>query len=179
MIPILADGRAFKIEETGCVVWSGYRDRDGYGQVRFKGKQCRAHRVAYEQFYGCAPEAKLVCHHCDNPSCLNPEHLFLGSASDNMMDAVIKGRAAQTKKSHCAHGHMLAGDNIQFVGNQRHCRTCNREKARKRRAKDPAKEASYQRQYLVQNRDKINARRRRKRQSVAQTHEVYQGMQIS
>lgn len=65
-----------------------------YGELRLDGKTCYAHRVAYGLFYGSGsiPRDVQVLHHCDNPSCVNPKHLFLGTARDNVQDAVKKGR---------------------------------------------------------------------------------------
>lgn len=76
--------------EKGCWLWIGGTNGDGYGQVRFQGRQVSVHRMAYELTYG---ETELfVCHECDTPSCCNPEHLFPGTHQDNMDDKSKKGR---------------------------------------------------------------------------------------
>lgn len=68
----------------------------GYGLIKRKdGTQLRAHRVAYELAYGEIPSGMFVCHRCDNPRCIRPSHLFLGSHAENMADMVIKGRSAR------------------------------------------------------------------------------------
>lgn len=81
--------------EDDCWPWVGWRHRQGYGQIQSggkKGKMIYTHRVAYMVSVGSIPDGVLVCHSCDNPPCCNPNHLFLGSPSDNVMDSVQKGR---------------------------------------------------------------------------------------
>ena len=81
--------------ETSCWLWAGARHPQGYGLIKRKdGTQLRAHRVAYELAYGTIPVDAFVCHHCDNPQCVRPSHLFLGTHNDNMADMVSKGRSA-------------------------------------------------------------------------------------
>lgn len=76
----------------GCWEWLGWKDRDGYGRLRIGGRQAmRAHRLAWLITHG-DPGRKLVCHRCDNPSCVRVDHLFLGTAKDNWQDMVSKGR---------------------------------------------------------------------------------------
>ncbi len=77
---------------TGCWLWTRMWDKDGYGRVRHNGKQRGAHRVAFELFRGAIPEGMCVCHRCDTPACCNPDHLFLGTSVDNVVDRVAKGR---------------------------------------------------------------------------------------
>lgn len=79
----------------GCWVFTGYQTKKGYGKIhRGPGSRelVRVHRAAWEVTYGPIPEGLFVLHHCDNPPCCNPEHLFLGTNSDNMRDMVAKGR---------------------------------------------------------------------------------------
>lgn len=88
--------------DTGCLLWTGTRNRQGYGAINIAGKTQRAHRVAYAEANGEIPAGLLVCHHCDTPACCNPDHLFLGSHSDNMVDMMRKGRG--NKPAGEAHG---------------------------------------------------------------------------
>jgi len=86
-----------EIASSGCWVFKGNLQKKGYGKIKVKGKdgkyrQDGVHRVVYRKFYGDIPEGMHVCHHCDNPPCCNPKHLFIGSNRDNMMDRKNKGR---------------------------------------------------------------------------------------
>jgi len=75
-----------------CIIWIAGKQKDGYGIVNYNGKSQLAHRAAYELFVANIPENMCVCHKCDNPGCVNPDHLFLGSHKDNMNDMKLKGR---------------------------------------------------------------------------------------
>ena len=73
--------------ETNCWNWMDYLDKKGYGWIRIGDKMIHIHRFMYQYFYGIIPEDKpLICHHCDNPKCCNPKHLYAGTPKDNMQD---------------------------------------------------------------------------------------------
>lgn len=77
----------------GCWEWSGYRcPKQGYGYIAVDGSKLRAHRVSAMLYKGGIPQGACVCHHCDNPSCVRPSHLFFGTRSDNMYDMYAKNR---------------------------------------------------------------------------------------
>src|SRR3990172_5517239 len=78
--------------ETACWEWQGNRGAGGYGLLTLDGKSVGVHRVVYWVLVGEIPEGMCVCHHCDNPPCCNPAHLFVGSIGDNIGDMFNKGR---------------------------------------------------------------------------------------
>ena len=79
--------------DGSCWLWTGGLYGSGYGAYRGQ----LAHRVMYERTFGPIPEGMFICHHCDNPQCVNPEHLFLGTCKDNNRDASKKGRLKRTE----------------------------------------------------------------------------------
>jgi hypothetical protein len=88
------DERACPEPTTGCWLWTGYLNADGYGLFYFGSQQMKAPRAAWLLFRGEIPDGLSVLHHCDTPACVNPAHLFVGTHQDNMTDRGRKGRAA-------------------------------------------------------------------------------------
>jgi HNH endonuclease len=113
-----------------CWEWSGARDRYGYGKLRRDTVYWKAHRLAWTLEHGPIPDGMYVCHHCDNPPCVNPAHLFLGTSRDNQLDRVAKGRHNQTAKTHCPRGHPYDEANTRHHNGRRFCRACKRERQR-------------------------------------------------
>lgn len=85
--------------ERECWEWKGPLHPNGYGYTTNyeKNKRAHVHRISYEIFKGDIPQGKYVCHHCDNRKCINPDHLWIGSAKENMQDAKRKGRLIRKK----------------------------------------------------------------------------------
>ena len=88
--------------ETACWPWQASGLPAGYGRFLVNGHHVMAHRTAYSLTYGPIPDGSFVCHHCDNPPCCNPSHLFLGDHSANMRDRQSKGRYSNGEKHHAA-----------------------------------------------------------------------------
>ena len=84
--------KSYLNEITGCRIWTGSKDANGYGAVHLYDQYLAVHRVAYEVLVGPIPEGKILMHKCDNPSCIEPLHLIIGTTYDNNKDRAAKGR---------------------------------------------------------------------------------------
>ena len=94
---------SFKVTNTGCFDVDSHGFNSGrYPQLYINGLHINAHRHIWEECFGQIPPGLCVCHHCDNPACINPEHLFLGTQTDNMRDRQSKNRQAHGEQQGCA-----------------------------------------------------------------------------
>ena len=126
-------------KSDGCWTWAGTVNRQGYGVIglgaRGTGKKL-VHRLAWELLRGPIPPGLHVLHRCDNPPCVNPDHLFPGTVGDNNRDMVEKKRHYKQKVTHCPKGHEYTPENTKpnVGGKGRRCRTCHNEDSRRRRS---------------------------------------------
>lgn len=105
--PIPFEDKYIPDPNSGCWLWNGLTNTDGYGRVKIKGKTELAHRHAWFLKNGPIPPGLCALHKCDVPACVNPEHIFLGTNKDNNQDCVKKGRNSRGEK----HGDFTRGEN--------------------------------------------------------------------
>lgn len=99
-----------------CWEWIGCIGNHGYGETTVSRKKALTHRVSWSIYRGEIPAGMQILHHCDNPPCVNPRHLFLGTQSDNMKDMTIKGRRANGAKNGNSKINELDVVNIRMLG---------------------------------------------------------------
>jgi hypothetical protein len=117
-----------KVNKTPtCWLWTAYLDNDGYGKFWIDGRNINAHRVAYELWKGQIPDGMVMRHACDEPSCVNPEHLLFGTQADNIRDKVERGRQARgdthrsrtcpelTRKGQNHHNSKITDDEVTWI----------------------------------------------------------------
>ena len=124
----------FRVDKRqDCWLWLGSVNNYGYGTLGHNKKVILAHRYAWEITNGAIPDGLLVCHSCDNPPCVNPDHLFLGTHTDNLNDCISKGRFTAGKaagrnranRTHCKYGHEFSTENTYInAKGYRICRLC-------------------------------------------------------
>lgn len=121
------------VSDSGCWLWQGFVfPHTGYGAATYRRKSGNAHRWMYIATHGVTlTKVQYVCHTCDVPRCINPDHLWVGSNSDNQKDAVRKLRHCEKKLTHCHRGHEFTPENTHnrptpAGGTNRVCKICSR-----------------------------------------------------
>ena len=142
-----------------CWEWTGTKGPQGYGSFSIKRRLHRAHRVLFSWVYGDPGREMQVCHHCDNTPCVHPAHMFAGTASDNMQDAMRKGRMIDSlagknaSKRFCVNGHEYTPDNTgRQAKGRRFCRICRR--ATEKRWRNTEQRKHYARDWWRKNKSK-------------------------
>lgn len=143
-----------RVSESGCWEWTGFQKplrgmpnlTVGYGSMSYRGKAWPAHRLSHHLLVGPIPDGLIILHKCDNPPCVNPDHLRLGTHQDNSLDASRKGRSRDMNRTHCVNGHEFTPENIAWVTKNksavRTCRTCQRIRQRIKSGWTPEEAAS-------------------------------------
>lgn len=127
----------------GCWEWKAAVNAKGYGTVSVSGRPVGAHRFAYEAYVGPIPPGLFVLHRCDNPPCTRPDHLFVGSQSENQLDCLTKGRSNLEAKVHRGEDHggaKLTWDAVREIRRRRMTRTPGRRLRAPNRIADIAQE---------------------------------------
>ena len=123
---------------SGCHVWIGSHDKDGYGLFSVDGRFRRATRWILGNARGVPLSSnEWALHHCDNPPCVNPEHLYVGNSAQNVADRVRRGRSGKRPKpKHCRNKHEYTPDNVYFETGKRQCLICRKAKLARRYEKE-------------------------------------------
>ena len=126
----------YTVDSDGCHIYNGYKNSNGYGQFRDKdsNKLTRTHREAYKQLVGDLDSTKVILHLCDNPPCMNVDHLYQGTQAENIKDMWSKGRAAKSDLKVCKNDHEYPDDRPRGI-NKNRCRECAKERNRKYHAR--------------------------------------------
>lgn len=119
------------VTASGCWEWAACRQASGYGLMQWDGRLQCAHRLAHEAWIGAIPDGHEIDHLCNNPPCINPDHLEAVTHAENMRRRVMRN-------THCGQGHAFADGNTYWYRGQRRCRTCRAAADERRRLRNRA-----------------------------------------
>lgn len=106
----------YTVDANGCWIWRRYINTDGYGEAAYAGKNWLAHRLSHQTYNAPLTKGKMICHRCDVPACINPKHLYEGTAVDNNRDREARGRGGAAKGQLTqAHNNGLTKEAIQAI----------------------------------------------------------------
>lgn len=153
-----------KVNKTdSCWLWTGAVNSKGYGSMMFEGKVTSTHRLSFMWFKEEIPKGMHICHSCDVPACVNPEHLWVGTHSDNMQDMIAKDRHGRSMRTqtHCRRGHEFAIFGFKTFTRkngkvEKYCKECKRISDSNRVGKN----LEYMREYNRKNKEKLNEQQR-------------------
>lgn len=137
-VPTTAERFWAKVDKSAganaCWPWTASRSPKGYGKFMLDGTPRVASRLAWQLTFGPIEDGFYVLHHCDNPSCCNPAHLWLGTKAENNADMIRKGRYKKiVLVTECHRGHLYDEANTYWYAGRRECRACKRVTARERK----------------------------------------------
>lgn len=109
-----------------CWEWQGTKTSYGYGDMKSYPGERKTHRISWTIHNGQIPKGMIIRHSCDNPPCVNPAHLLIGTHANNVADKMARKRHPLQKRNHCPHGHPYEGRNLYISPKTkaRVCRTC-------------------------------------------------------
>ena len=134
------NGPTVCLELGPCWLWLGSKRGKGYGHIWDENKLRAAAHVAWEiENKQPFPSEAYACHHCDNPGCVRPAHIYAGDGFTNAQDRIRRGRHNFASQTHCLRGHLLSTENVYQHGTRRRCRICLRLRHKKHYQKMRAK----------------------------------------
>lgn len=130
--------RNIEVDQSGCWVWTAFRNHDGYGRRYWNGRQKFVHRIVYESLVGKVPPKMELDHLCRVRACCNPAHLEIVTHKQNMERGLHNGGRNNREKTHCINGHAFTEANTYWRTDMRHgriCRTCRNNASHKAHGK--------------------------------------------